>query len=731
MQYRQAFFTLLIAVLLVPMAGLGQSPWSKTIILKDRQDGGKTPDAAKVVLSAYFMNTRLAVGEAITMNSSGEANPVNFPAQNEGYIKFKIDKITWLDESGFDKSPEYKMIVRSLWVDMNPKIWLDIRKSGKSPDVLRRSFINAPNVENVFGDSLPPPFIFKVNRNDNYSFTMGFKVLTPKTARERPFPHTFNFTVRGLLRNAPEPLKPEEPEVVVIEPIEPIEELEEGNTQPEIPVEEDNSEIDAAVAKARKDEDTDRLIQLIQLYPDVPSVIEARGDLAIYMRRELIDSLTYEIDIEFEKFSRALPKRDQVDIAFALGNRELLGADRPYFTWRGDQLVVRPRRDNRDYILIATVKATPENKDQLVLNPIRDNIRFAYADTLEGEFVSLKIRGGSYPYLLHLEQKNGDDYFGVEGAMAIYGDTVLSKDRISKAFNLSEEGDFRMFVEDAEKLKKTGLGLVHIVPPPPIPPYVWYASGVGLVLLFVGYRFWLAVQRRKDEELQELIEARGGLDPKVKRKPKPKLVEFWKETSISDLSLHKSFIEEISNYLKERAHFPPGSKPMIEGLILGTVLKFDYEKEQYEVRLDRFRSIDSRPLDYYDEVPDREKWTEIREVEQDHRDLVKIGWLQVVEDEPMRLKPEELQFQDEQFSELFQLLLKIDIKDGERMCGFFTRTISGKVNNAEDRAEGVDHWMDWDKLEDAGYYENEMKPVTQAAETNIAIKNVNQRAEWA
>lgn len=730
MQNRYLTFFLLIALGLAPFMGNGQTRWTKTIILKDRQEGNRTPEAAKVVLSAYYMNSRLAVGDPITMNANGEANFVSFPGLNDGFIKFKIDKIIWTDES-FDKSPEYKVVVRSLWVDMNPKLWLDIRRSSKSKEALRRSFINAPNVEYIDGDSLPPPFIFRVNQNDSYAFTLGFKVLTPKTARERPFPHTFRFNVKGLIRDAPPEIEeePEKPEVVIIEPIE----LEEEGG-PEVPVIEeptDNSEIDAAVARARKNEDTDQLIQLIRLYPDVPSVEEARGDLTIHMRKELIDSLTYRIDIEFEKFSRSLPKRDQLDISFALGKRVLTGADRPYHTWSGDKLIVRPRRDRRDYTLIATVKATPENKDQITLNPINDNIVFSYEDTQEEEAVALHIQGGNAPYQLHLEQKNGDDYFSVEGSMTIYGDTVLTKERIARALALSDEGDFRMFVEDAEKLKKTGTVLVHIVPPPPIPPYVWYASGAGLFLLFIGYRLWAARQRRKDEELQELIEARGGLDPKVKRKPKPDLIGFWNETSISDLSLHKNFIEEISNHLKERTHFPPGSKSMIEGLILGTVLKFDYEKEQYEVRLDRFRSIDPRPLDFYDDVPDREKWPEISEVEQDHRDLVKIGWLQVVEDEPMRLKAEELQFQDEQFSELFQLLLKIDIKDGERMCGFFTRTISGKVNNAEDRMEGIEHWMDWDKLEDAGYYENEMKPVKQASDTNIAIKNVNQHAEWA
>ena len=80
---------------------------------------------------------------------------------------------------------------------------------------------------------------------------------------------------------------------------------------------------------------------------------------------------------------------------------------------------------------------------------------------------------------------------------------------------------------------------------------------------------------------------------------------------------------------------------------------------------------------------------------------------------------------------MFQLLLKIDLEEDGKRCAFFTRTISGKVNNESDRNERVEEWLDWDRLEDAGYYENSPKPVKQATDTNIAIKNINERAEWA
>lgn len=731
MHKRSLICLLLLFGFLTPLLSPAQI-WKRTVTLKDRREGGETPAVAKAELSAYYMNSRLAPGDPIKVDASGNALPILYPQLNEGYIKIKIDNITWTDEN-FDKSSEYKVVVRSLWVDMKPRIWQrrGNQVPGKTQDQLRRSFINAPNVEYVFGDSMPPPFIFKLNESNRFTFQLGFKVLTPETDREKPFPETFSFGVQGL------PPSPDnidtgpavvEVDSVVIEDSGPIEG---PDTGPEEPVEDPTADIAEAVDRAVEAQDVDALISLIRDYPDVQAVKDARDYLSLNLRRELVDSVEYKIDIEFQKFSRALPTRSQVDISFQQGGRELTGAAKPYSQWRDDKLFVRPPRNGRDYMMIASIKATPDLKARINLNSVRDFIRFTYYDTLETEAVALKIQGGQGPYRLHLERSQDGDFFEMEGSVLIYGDTILNKENLARALPLSDEGDYRLFLVDDDQLKKTGRTLVHITPPPPIPPIVWYASLGGLLLLFVGYRFWVAGQRRKDEELEKLIAARGGLDPKVKRKPKPDLVGFWNETSISDLSLHQGFIDEIAVYLRERKAQPEGAKSMIEGVILGTVLKFDFENEQYEVRLDKFRAIPPRALDHYHEAPDREKWMEIKEVIGDHRDLVKIGWLQVVEDKPMRLGQDELNFQDEQFSELFQLCLKIDIEDDRKRCGFFTRTISGKVNNEEDRREGVEDWMDWDKLEDAGYYETKPKPVKQASDTGISIKNVNEHAEWA
>ncbi len=517
--------------------------------------------------------------------------------------------------------------------------------------------------------------------------------------------------MEGLLKSIDVP-------VVVDVPEPPIE-----TTKVAPPKQTEFPDIDAAVKIAKENEDAEALIDLIQDNPEVPSCREARAYLAIKMTKELIDSVTYRVDISYAKFTRALPNRDQINLSFSRFGSPI-SETAVNAQWRDGKLYVRPPKDSLDYVVGATHKVAPENKASITLNSVKDNIKFAYRDTMEGARVEIKVKGGKAPYTVFLQRLTEGVFFEVEGSMAISGDTVIDKEKIARIFKLAEEGDYRLSLVDAEQLKKTGSGTVHIVPPPPIPPIVWYIALGLLVAFFIGFLLYRREQRRKDEELEKLLESRGGSDPRVKRKPKPELQRFWKETAISELSLHKNFIREVATYLKERPHFK-SDKPLVEGVLLGTVLKFDFENEQYEVRLDRFRAIAPHPVDFYEDAGDVEKWPEIKEVAADHRDLVKIGWLQVVEGRPMRLSQIEQEFQDEQFSELFQLLLKIDFVDGKKLCGFFTRTTSGKINDVNDRLDGIDYWLNWDELEDAGYYEAGSKPVRDesgAGKIKVKIK---------
>ncbi|MEM0999161.1 MAG: hypothetical protein AAGN35_19050 [Bacteroidota bacterium] len=718
MQQKRYLLLLWVFCTMLPLVSPAQPrPWKRTITLKDRLEGGQTPDVAKVTLSAYFLVSRVSPGAPIMRAPDGTTEIVTFNKRPDGYIKFRFEDITWMleqlknqdVESVADLTPEFKVVVRSLWVDMAPSIYLDQKRAnpGMAPSRLRRMYITAPNVEYIYGDSMPPPIIFKVDQNADYKFLIGIKAVTPETGREKQFVFTFDFSVRGLIKDH-KSLAPEEPEEVAPPPIVVV------DTAPKVDEpepEQDTREIDAAVQRAIEEENADALISLMRDHPDVQSVKDARPYLAIQMRRELIDSITYRVDINYEKFTRSLPRRSQIGLGFKLNGRDLPQSAYPYYQWKEDKLYVTPPRDTQDYTVTAQHLQAREHRAQTTLNSVRDFINLTYRDTLDGEYISLRVTGGKRPFMLHLEQKKALDFFAMDGAMKIYGDTLLRKTRVARSFGLTEEADYRIFVEDSDQLKKTGVNVIHITPPPPIPVEVWYASAGGLFLFLIGFLFWRREQRRKDEEMEKLLAARGGKDPRVKRKPKPNLRSFWMETAISDMSLHKNFIREMSTYLRERPGMDHGDG-VIEGVILGTVIKFDFENEQYEIRLDRFRALPARALDFYDDKPNLEKWGELREVTEHHRDLVRIGWLQIVQNEgDLTLTDQEVAFQDEQFSELFQLMVKIDISGNQRETAFFTRTTAGKMNNVNDRRNPAEGWMDWDRLEDAGYYENMQKPI--------------------
>lgn len=700
---------LLLICLVAPSILVAQrAPWRRTVQLQDRRDGGQTPVVANVTFQAYWMKDRVSPGSPI-LAVDGKPDPIKFDNRPDGFIKFKIVEINWAPLGAtYDGSSDYKVVVRSVWVDMIPRIYLDRAVPGRSKAALQKMFITAPNVEYVKNDSLPPPIIFKVDRNDKYTFSIGIKATTPKTALEKPFDFNFSFDVTGLLRS-----NIVEEEIVEEVPKAPVEVVKKDTVI-------NTDDIDNAVARAIEEERVDDLIQLIKDNPKVESARKARSQLALKMTKELVDSTTYRVDISYAKFTKTTPSKEQVNLAFSRFGTVLGNGNEPYHVWRDGKLFVRPPQDSIDYIVSAIHRTAPENKASISLNSLKDYINFSYRDTLDND-VAVSVTGGHGPYTLFIQQRNGDDFFDVEGSMRIAGDTVLNKERMARQFRIAEEADYRMFIVDDEQLKKSGSGLVHLIPPPPIPPFVWYIAGGLLIAFFFGFLLYKRDQRKKDEEMETLLAARGGADPKVKRKPKPELTNFWKETAIRDLSLHKNFIREITTYLRERPH-RDSDAPMIEGVILGTVLKFDFESEQYEVRLDRFRAMDAKPLDYYDEKGDHEKWSDIKEIANQHKDLVKIGWLQVAEGRPMRLSKLEQEFQDEQFSELFQLLLKIDIIEGQKYCGFFTRTIGGKMNDAKDRKDDVNYWLNWDQLEDAGYYESSNKAVSDGGKIKVKLK---------
>ena len=335
---------LLIPFLLLAMSGMGQN-WTRTIELKDRRKSGKKGAVVgSAKLSAYYMENRIQRGTPVS--GGAEVPTINFKNSNlETYIKIKVDEFNWdVKASGYDKTPDFKIVVRSLWVDMDPRVWTEVNMAGLSNEQKRRRFIQAPNIEYVFGDSLPPPFIFKLNRNGTYRLTIGFKTITPETKKESPFYETFTFKVEGMQRDVPVKIEEEEERGPSEEEIRAMQLANQRAAQREdslrkaqelakLKEEERKQEVAQLVAIARENEDIEELISLIKRYPGMAAVEAARKDLALQMRRELIDTETYRIDIEFERFSSVLPKRDQIDLSFVKGGRVLGPGERPAVRW--------------------------------------------------------------------------------------------------------------------------------------------------------------------------------------------------------------------------------------------------------------------------------------------------------------------------------------------------------------------------------------------------------------
>ncbi len=178
----------LIGLLTWPAVVSAQN-WTREIELKDRQANGAQPTVAKVTFAAYTMDAPTSPGKPIAAGTDA----IMFQPMEAGFIKFKIIKIDWSPlGTTFDGSADFKIIVRNLWVDMSPQIYLEGKKGG-NPAAMRKRYITAQNFEYVKGDSLPPPQIFKVDKNGSYAFTVGVKAVTPKTTEEKPFDFVFNF----------------------------------------------------------------------------------------------------------------------------------------------------------------------------------------------------------------------------------------------------------------------------------------------------------------------------------------------------------------------------------------------------------------------------------------------------------------------------------------------------------------------------------------------------------
>jgi hypothetical protein len=207
-------FTQIVIFLLclTPALVLGQqTPWKHTIIVKDiRKDG--PVDVAEVTVTARWMTDKLKQGTPIfVIPGTTKPEPIMYSnKEKESFLKFKIEDIKITDKV-FNESPEsqkaykseYKVIMRSLWADVSPRPYDENERDIKGMDEAqrRKKYITSPNMEYEFGDPLPPPIIFKIDRNNNYVFKLMFTAITPETQKEVPDPTYLPFLIDGLERD--------------------------------------------------------------------------------------------------------------------------------------------------------------------------------------------------------------------------------------------------------------------------------------------------------------------------------------------------------------------------------------------------------------------------------------------------------------------------------------------------------------------------------------------------
>jgi hypothetical protein len=174
-----------------------EDPWPQTIVLKDWRKG-EAVEVARITLQAYKMMEPTSPGIPVTTYHDGDPTPMHFDHRDDhGYIKLKVTKIDWSPCEDYDGSPSYKIIQRILWTKVNPAPWN--RPNLKEPSTkVRKRYITAPNFEYVKGDSLPPPTIFKVDRNGRHTLTIGFLAVTPHSTQDRASTYDFDFEISGL-----------------------------------------------------------------------------------------------------------------------------------------------------------------------------------------------------------------------------------------------------------------------------------------------------------------------------------------------------------------------------------------------------------------------------------------------------------------------------------------------------------------------------------------------------
>ncbi|MCB9233205.1 MAG: hypothetical protein H6581_16230 [Bacteroidia bacterium] len=658
------------ATFMLPTLLLQAQSWENIVGLKDRR-GKNGADEVKVgsfTLHATYTTDKVGRGTDIPANAT-----VDFGRKPEAYIKVYISDLKWIDPTFTEGDRNWKVVFNPTWLNVTPKIW------DKEAD--KKKVMIGYYTEYSDQSGAPPPIIFTVSNSGDYTFRLGYKILTPQTTKEKPNYVDFSFSLRNIGKKDPA-AKVEEKKVVVAPP----------TTNPEDEL--SDADLEKSIQDLVDKGDLKGLKKLMAKFPNRRPVIDAAIFFEIQMGQELIQDSS-KISTNYRYFPQEQASPSEVIITAKIGDREV-PAD-SVGKWHKGVFIAHTRMK---YTLQAAHIISPKNKSKIEIDPSVGKLAlFAYKDTLDSAFIHFHIKGGGPPYRLFFFQKKKRQILPIDKPFIIYSkDTIVNKFAIANRLRIQDEGDFSITLFDKIGQKAVGTHLVFIAPPPLIPDWLKIAILIATFVIIIAAIIVRRQQRKRDEEMDKSLAVMRS-KPTMRQKPELNLGLIFKESAISLVMLNDEFIQDVEAYLRDRKAKPASKdSDLVEGLVMGRIMKFDHNTEQFHLQLERFERMKvSKTADFYHDRHDEDAWPELREIEERNPELQRIGWLQTAGGNTMSFSNAEQQFHEEQFPELYQLAMKIDADAANNTVVFLSRSLSGKMNNP--RSIRVDAaWGTWEEL---------------------------------
>lgn len=180
--------------------------------------------------------------------------------------------------------------------------------------------------------------------------------------------------------------------------------------------------------------------------------------------------------------------------------------------------------------------------------------------------------------------------------------------------------------------------------------------------------------------------------------------EQWLDTVISEICLSKKAIQDLDNFLRgqfqQQLDEPEGSIPEIGGFLMGKYC-FSEKNQRYRVALEEFVPIVPEENTAYQLQFSTESLVrELGDMQDKYPELAVVGWFHTHPGHGLFLSKPDLTIHDGFFREPYQFAMEIDTMSENLDTGFFTRTVSGAVNN-QDALLPESRWFDWTEIEKA------------------------------